>query len=250
MAHNRVGNQETAKLDEIRTGLLKLSGRAVSGAGSSDSLPSHWSILPTRFSPCMTGSADLRSSSGRQHLPRPSADPVGNRASRGGQHRHDGDHHKQPDVAWRLKGRSHSSVEVRVMTAIPVNTVAEPFIRLRAIHHLEKGYIVIFAAVRATLTSLPITPLRSELSKPDATASSSPRTGRGGSSQPTRGRSLQPHVSPRELRYDSSQQPHGGRSAVSHPRPRPPSAVSRLRLRRKIDDRAPLLRPTPKPERL
>ena len=44
-----------------------------------------------------------------------------------------------------LKGRSDSSVEVRVMTAIPVNTVAEPFIRLRAIHHLEKGYIVIFA---------------------------------------------------------------------------------------------------------
>ena len=44
-----------------------------------------------------------------------------------------------------LKGRSNSSVEVRVMTAIPVNTVAEPFIRLRAIHHLEKGYIVIFA---------------------------------------------------------------------------------------------------------
>ena len=32
------------------------------------------------------------------------------------------------------------------MTAIPVNTVAEPFIRLRAVHHLRKGYIVIFAA--------------------------------------------------------------------------------------------------------
>ena len=27
-----------------------------------------------------------------------------------------------------------------------INTVAEPFIRLRAIHHLEKHYIVIFAA--------------------------------------------------------------------------------------------------------
>ena len=44
-----------------------------------------------------------------------------------------------------LTGKSDSSVEVRVMTAIPVNTVAEPFIRLRAIHHLEKGHIVIFA---------------------------------------------------------------------------------------------------------
>ncbi len=43
-----------------------------------------------------------------------------------------------------LTGRG--TAEVRVMTAIPINTVAEPFIRLRAIHHLEKGYIVIFAA--------------------------------------------------------------------------------------------------------
>src|SRR5512135_517238 len=41
---------------------------------------------------------------------------------------------------------SRGKAEVRVMTAIPINTVAEPFIRLRAIHHLEKGYIVIFAA--------------------------------------------------------------------------------------------------------
>jgi len=36
--------------------------------------------------------------------------------------------------------------EVRVMTAIPISTVAEPYIRLRAIKHLEKGYIVVFAA--------------------------------------------------------------------------------------------------------
>ncbi|TVY07296.1 UMP kinase [Paenibacillus cremeus] len=35
--------------------------------------------------------------------------------------------------------------EVRVMTALPIASVAEPYIRLRAIHHLEKGYIVVFA---------------------------------------------------------------------------------------------------------
>ncbi len=34
---------------------------------------------------------------------------------------------------------------VRVMTAIPTPSVAEPYIRLRAVHHLEKGYLVIFA---------------------------------------------------------------------------------------------------------
>jgi uridylate kinase len=41
--------------------------------------------------------------------------------------------------------KAKTSSEVRVMTAIPVTSVAEPYIRLRAIHHLEKGYIVIFA---------------------------------------------------------------------------------------------------------
>ena len=35
--------------------------------------------------------------------------------------------------------------EVRVMTSIPIASVAEPYIRLRAAHHLEKGRIVIFA---------------------------------------------------------------------------------------------------------
>lgn len=41
--------------------------------------------------------------------------------------------------------KAKTDKEVRVMTAIPIASVAEPFIRLRAIHHLEKGYIVIFA---------------------------------------------------------------------------------------------------------
>jgi uridylate kinase len=36
--------------------------------------------------------------------------------------------------------------EVRVMTAVPMAAFAEPYIRLRAIKHLEKGYIVVFAA--------------------------------------------------------------------------------------------------------
>lgn len=41
--------------------------------------------------------------------------------------------------------KSKTEKEVRVMTAIPIASVAEPYIRLRAIHHLEKGYLVIFA---------------------------------------------------------------------------------------------------------
>jgi len=37
-------------------------------------------------------------------------------------------------------------VPVRVQSAITIAEVAEPYIRRRAIHHLEKGYVVIFAA--------------------------------------------------------------------------------------------------------
>lgn len=42
--------------------------------------------------------------------------------------------------------QARGDVEIRVMTAIPINTVAEPFIRLRAVRHMEKGYIVLLAA--------------------------------------------------------------------------------------------------------
>lgn len=37
-------------------------------------------------------------------------------------------------------------VAVRVMTALEIRQVAEPYIRRRAIHHLDRGHIVIFAA--------------------------------------------------------------------------------------------------------
>lgn len=41
--------------------------------------------------------------------------------------------------------KAKTDKEVRVMSAIPTTSVAEPYIRLRAMHHLEKGYIVLFA---------------------------------------------------------------------------------------------------------
>lgn len=39
-----------------------------------------------------------------------------------------------------------AGVQTRVMSAIPMQTVCEPYIRRRGIRHLEKGRIVIFAA--------------------------------------------------------------------------------------------------------
>ena len=38
------------------------------------------------------------------------------------------------------------NIYTRVMSAIEMNQVAEPFIRRRALRHLEKGRVVIFAA--------------------------------------------------------------------------------------------------------
>ena len=43
-------------------------------------------------------------------------------------------------------GLERAGAESRVQTAITIQEVAEPYIRLRAIRHLEKGRVVIFAA--------------------------------------------------------------------------------------------------------
>ena len=49
--------------------------------------------------------------------------------------------------ALMLRGAltARTDVDIRVMTAVPIQTVAEPFIRLRAIRHLEHGSIVLLA---------------------------------------------------------------------------------------------------------
>ncbi|MBO0821354.1 MAG: UMP kinase [Nocardiopsaceae bacterium] len=40
---------------------------------------------------------------------------------------------------------ARTDADVRVMTAMPITSVAEPFIRLRAVHHLERDKIVVLA---------------------------------------------------------------------------------------------------------
>jgi uridylate kinase len=49
--------------------------------------------------------------------------------------------------ALMLRGAltARTDADVRVMTAVPIHSVAEPFIRLRAVHHLERGFIVVLA---------------------------------------------------------------------------------------------------------
>jgi uridylate kinase len=43
-------------------------------------------------------------------------------------------------------GLERAGVETRVMTAIEINEVAEPYIRRRAVRHIEKGRVVVFVA--------------------------------------------------------------------------------------------------------
>ena len=49
--------------------------------------------------------------------------------------------------ALMLRGAltARTDADIRVMTAMPIHSVAEPFIRLRAVHHLERGMIVVLA---------------------------------------------------------------------------------------------------------
>ena len=49
--------------------------------------------------------------------------------------------------ALMLRGAltARTEADIRVMTAVPIHSVAEPFIRLRAMHHLERGMIVVLA---------------------------------------------------------------------------------------------------------
>jgi uridylate kinase len=49
--------------------------------------------------------------------------------------------------ALMLRGAltARTDTDIRVMTAVPIHSVAEPFIRLKAMHHLDRGFIVVLA---------------------------------------------------------------------------------------------------------
>jgi uridylate kinase len=49
--------------------------------------------------------------------------------------------------ALMLRGAltARTETDIRVMTAVPIHSVAEPFIRLKAVHHLERNFIVVLA---------------------------------------------------------------------------------------------------------
>ena len=65
----------------------------------------------------------------------------GHGAERRRPHRHDRHGHERAGAARRA--RTSWASPSRVQTAVAMNAVAEPYIRLRAIRHLEKGRVVV-----------------------------------------------------------------------------------------------------------
>jgi len=59
-----------------------------------------------------------------------------------------------------MDGLERIGIFTRVMSAIEMRAVAEPYIRRRAIRHLEKGRVVIFGAGTGNRSFPPIPPPR------------------------------------------------------------------------------------------
>jgi len=131
-------------MPQLRRVLIKLSGRAVAGPQGSGFSPEALDHLArevlaarevgTQVAIVVGGGNIFRGSSAEAWgIDRVEADNIGMLAT--------------VINAILLRGRLSvvSDYDVRVMTAVPISAVAEPFIRLRAIRHLEKGRIVILA---------------------------------------------------------------------------------------------------------
>ncbi len=124
--------------------LLKLSGEVMAGAGS-------FGIDPTRVAALAAEVAEVASAgvqiglvvgggnffrgvaAAAQSMDRVTADHMGMLAT-------------VINALALQDALEKQSVPTRVMTAIEMHQVAEPYIRRRAIRHLDKGRIVVFAA--------------------------------------------------------------------------------------------------------
>ena len=88
-------------------------------------------------------------------------------------------------------------VVTRVQTAITMGQIAEPYIPLRAIRHLEKGRVVIFGAGMGLPFFTTDTVAVQRPWRPTARRSSSPRTASTGSTPPIRSSTRRPPGSTR-----------------------------------------------------
>jgi len=124
--------------------LLKLSGEVMAGHGSFGVDPARVKALAEEVSEVARAGVQIGLVVGggnffrgvaaaAQHMDRVAADHMGMLAT-------------VINALALQDALEQQGVPTRVMTAITMNEVAEPYIRRRAIRHLEKGRIVIFAA--------------------------------------------------------------------------------------------------------
>jgi uridylate kinase len=138
--YNRQAMTPAARLQRV---LLKLSGEALMGDQSYGIDPAVTTQIakdiaksrPRRPDRVVIGGGNIfrgLAASAKRHGPR-----------HGRLHGHARHGHQRAGAAGRARA---AGVTVRVLTAIEMRAVAEPFIRRRAVRHLEKGRVVVFAA--------------------------------------------------------------------------------------------------------
>jgi uridylate kinase len=135
---------EVRGLSRYKRVLIKLSGGAVAGSGEFGFAPDRLEHIANEVMSVVNLGVEVALVIGGGNIFR------GNMAESWGIERAEADNIGTLATvinSLMLRGvlKAKTNNEVRVMTAIPLSSVAEPYIRLRAVHHLEKGYIVIFA---------------------------------------------------------------------------------------------------------
>jgi uridylate kinase len=131
---------------KYRRVLLKLSGEALRGEGKEDTALSAavLNAIATEIKEIHALGVELALVVGGGNIIR------GMRASEAGIDRATGDYMGMLATVINCmalqEAIERNGVETRVMTALQVNEVAEPYIRRRGIRHLEKGRVVLLAA--------------------------------------------------------------------------------------------------------
>ena len=138
MSTNGAGNQP-----KYKRVLLKLSGEAFAGAGADSIDSATLDLIAEQIKEVALGAVQIaivvgggniwRGRSARSTMDRASADYMGMLAT-------------VINALALQDALEEAGVVTRVLSAISMHQVAEPYIRRRAIRHLEKGRVVIFAA--------------------------------------------------------------------------------------------------------
>jgi uridylate kinase len=138
-----VSNNGAAPQPKYKRVLLKLSGEALAGPGSESISSDALDLIASQIQEVVQSGVQMalvvgagniwRGRAARSTMDRASADYMGMLAT-------------VINALALQDALENSGVVTRVLSAISMHQVAEPYIRRRAIRHLEKGRVVIFAA--------------------------------------------------------------------------------------------------------